>query len=566
MKRGRIQKAGGAPDSEESWGPGWPGDEEAADEGAGANPKAVAAQAAASAAAKGQGRYKCIKATLLQDGFEVKGAKSLRKVEEGEIIECLEAPRVSADYGLSRIKGRAEKDGVVGWITAWGNLGTQFLSRVAETKHSSRLVELAAARKAARVVPRKIAVGGGASSSAGSGATPLSKGTGATRRAVQRPPAAAPWKGSGGGSLRVASGSAEGHQPATALTKDGANSKLLPRCRTPLCPYSRNTDETMDGLCCRLCPEGDHGKRCEKVPAAEPPYSRAAAVSPPRQPCQPRSPKQSPKVVALPNGKFGADRTWEFGDPLPEGWDAYWSDDFCRPFFWHRDSEEAAWELPSEQLLKKWQTELDDGSWVDLPAHLELQLRKAVADGESTFHFRARSFQYVIDVAAGTQTNLKTGKSRLVREVKVPVAVASEAGSKSELSRHTLEELQTALRQRGLNTEGKKYTLVQRLFEAGREENAAEQCGGNPSCFFGESCIGTTDEPLVRHILDDQLLDVYCKACFKAEIVDRPALQCIPWDPHWSLDREVGQKSAAPCGPSRRPNEKGARGRGRGSK
>ena len=81
---------------------------------------------------------------------------------------------------------------------------------------------------------------------------------------------------------------------------------------------------------------------------------------------------QPPKEVPLGSGKFGADRSWERGDPLPEGWDAFWSEDFSRPFFWHSDSAEAVWELPSEQLLRKWQTKLDDGSWVDLSAELEL--------------------------------------------------------------------------------------------------------------------------------------------------------------------------------------------------
>ena len=253
VKRGRVQKGGGAADSEESWGSGWPGDGEASNEGAGASPKAVAIQAAKTPAAKGQGRYKCVKATLLQDGFEVKGAKSLRKVEEGEVFECLEPPRVSTDYGLSRIKGRAKKDGMVGWITAWGNLGTQFLSRLAETKRSSRLAELAVARRAAR-----LGAGGGASSSAGSEATPLSRGTSSTRCAERRQPAAIPTKGSVGVGLRTATRSAEGRQPAAAPTKGGASVELLPRCLTPRCPYRRNTDEAMNGLCCRRCPEGKH--------------------------------------------------------------------------------------------------------------------------------------------------------------------------------------------------------------------------------------------------------------------------------------------------------------------
>jgi len=72
--------------------------------------------------------YKCTNSTVIQDSLLVKGAQTVRKLEVGEVVEVLEGPMVEKDLEVLRIRGRAEKDGAVGWITLKGNQGTSFLT------------------------------------------------------------------------------------------------------------------------------------------------------------------------------------------------------------------------------------------------------------------------------------------------------------------------------------------------------------------------------------------------------------------------------------------------------
>lgn len=74
--------------------------------------------------------YRCAKETVIQNTLGTRGGQGagmVRRLDEGELIETLEGPKEDAEVGLLRIRGRAEKDGVVGWITVKGNQGTQFL-------------------------------------------------------------------------------------------------------------------------------------------------------------------------------------------------------------------------------------------------------------------------------------------------------------------------------------------------------------------------------------------------------------------------------------------------------
>merc|ERR1712217_269093 len=61
--------------------------------------------------------YKCLSAPVIQDALGVKSAKTIRKTEVGEIIELVAGPEEDKTVGAMRIRGRAQKDGVVGWIT-----------------------------------------------------------------------------------------------------------------------------------------------------------------------------------------------------------------------------------------------------------------------------------------------------------------------------------------------------------------------------------------------------------------------------------------------------------------
>jgi len=69
--------------------------------------------------------YKCIQSTQLYDSASSDGAAELRQVAIGETLEILEGP--TEDGKELRMKARAEKDGVVGWVTIRGSDGKQIL-------------------------------------------------------------------------------------------------------------------------------------------------------------------------------------------------------------------------------------------------------------------------------------------------------------------------------------------------------------------------------------------------------------------------------------------------------
>jgi hypothetical protein len=71
--------------------------------------------------------YRCVHGTGMGDALDVATAEPLRRLEVGELLEVVEGPRVETELGVVRVKGRAESDGVVGWVTVAGNQGTKFL-------------------------------------------------------------------------------------------------------------------------------------------------------------------------------------------------------------------------------------------------------------------------------------------------------------------------------------------------------------------------------------------------------------------------------------------------------
>lgn len=59
--------------------------------------------------------YQCTQATPITENG-VATSRALRQLQVGEVIEMLDGPR-EAGSGMLRLKGLAEKDGIVGWIT-----------------------------------------------------------------------------------------------------------------------------------------------------------------------------------------------------------------------------------------------------------------------------------------------------------------------------------------------------------------------------------------------------------------------------------------------------------------
>jgi len=70
--------------------------------------------------------YRCVKDIGITPDFDI-GAKTIRKVASGEILEALEAAKMHEESGTLRIKARTLLDGQAGWISLKGNAGTAFL-------------------------------------------------------------------------------------------------------------------------------------------------------------------------------------------------------------------------------------------------------------------------------------------------------------------------------------------------------------------------------------------------------------------------------------------------------
>ena len=68
--------------------------------------------------------------TTLTDVLSAKACTSIRQLKEGELLEVLVWERTDPTTGLRRLKGRALRDGAVGWATIEGNKGTTFLTMV----------------------------------------------------------------------------------------------------------------------------------------------------------------------------------------------------------------------------------------------------------------------------------------------------------------------------------------------------------------------------------------------------------------------------------------------------
>jgi len=69
----------------------------------------------------------CVKETTITDGLSIANSKTIRNISQGEVIEVREWPKKEADAEVLRVKGKAKKDGTIGWVTVAGNAGTTFL-------------------------------------------------------------------------------------------------------------------------------------------------------------------------------------------------------------------------------------------------------------------------------------------------------------------------------------------------------------------------------------------------------------------------------------------------------
>merc|ERR1712139_500439 len=80
--------------------------------------------------------YKVVRTIAYTDQMDITKCKTLRKGEEGEIVEVLEGPKLDEANGMTRIRAKSLKkdDNTEGWITLSGSKGTAFLEKCAKPK------------------------------------------------------------------------------------------------------------------------------------------------------------------------------------------------------------------------------------------------------------------------------------------------------------------------------------------------------------------------------------------------------------------------------------------------
>jgi len=70
---------------------------------------------------------KVIQETVMNDTLDIKSGKSLRRLGMSEIVEILEGPVFQESVKISRVKCRAVKDNLEGWVSISGNQGSVYL-------------------------------------------------------------------------------------------------------------------------------------------------------------------------------------------------------------------------------------------------------------------------------------------------------------------------------------------------------------------------------------------------------------------------------------------------------
>lgn len=77
-------------------------------------------------AEQGGSFYVCTAAIAMTDARDIKNCKVLRKLDVSEVCQVIEGPCEEAVSGVTRIRARASKDDLEGWVTIKGNAGTVY--------------------------------------------------------------------------------------------------------------------------------------------------------------------------------------------------------------------------------------------------------------------------------------------------------------------------------------------------------------------------------------------------------------------------------------------------------
>lgn len=109
---------------------------------------------------------KVVKEIVITTTLSIKEGKTNRRLEVGEVVEILEGPVMEGE--MSRVRARAVRDGVEGWVTVEGNAGTHFLEdgggvyKVVKETILTESFEIGAPKEEARKIKdttRKLKVG-----------------------------------------------------------------------------------------------------------------------------------------------------------------------------------------------------------------------------------------------------------------------------------------------------------------------------------------------------------------------------------------------------------------------
>merc|ERR1712151_990507 len=78
--------------------------------------------------------FRVVKSIAFTDVQDISKCKTIRKVEQDEILEMLEGPLTDEGSGLTRIRAKALKGGTEGWVTMSGSQGTAFMEKCEKPK------------------------------------------------------------------------------------------------------------------------------------------------------------------------------------------------------------------------------------------------------------------------------------------------------------------------------------------------------------------------------------------------------------------------------------------------
>jgi len=75
--------------------------------------------------------YKVVRTIAFTDEMDISKCKTLRKGDEGEVVEVMQGPVTDSSNGMTRIYAKSLKkdDTTTGWITLSGSKGTAFLEK-----------------------------------------------------------------------------------------------------------------------------------------------------------------------------------------------------------------------------------------------------------------------------------------------------------------------------------------------------------------------------------------------------------------------------------------------------